>query len=442
MPGRKIKNPEVKILKIKNPKENLVEIKNPASKPVKIKKPAQKRKRVTKESPSNNEVFYIKEIIQNYPTKASCHAEVELYKVSWLGYGKRHDSYEPASGIFQDVPLMIKKYWEGKVKDKKLKIKKIKDKKVKTHKVGDQKVEFGNNVDIRTKIVAKRKSKNSEKEEKIGKNEKVEKIEKVEGIKKTEPKSGSGSARSTRSSQLTTAFKPTEIPKKLRAFNSSPKIAAQHSQEVKDKMNHWPTGLNRSARSTRSKKINSPIAEKLQCFQKKNDFFFICVSKNCIFERILLPKNLRPFNLSPSTVSNQKKLATDNNESGINIINDEFNDEFNDDLNLSSLSLVDDVFYSTHPSNSPTDQYLSPATTLRCSTSTCSTSELLKTPVLIAPPSCFASPSKSPSESPIGSPIHSLRIVESEVGDECDSEFSQIQGVFWNVGFRGTKCEI
>ena len=164
-------------------------------------------------------------------------------------------------------------------------------------------------------------------------------------------------------------------------------------------------------------------------------FFSFAFQKICIFERILLPKNLRPFNLSPTTVSNQKKLATDNNESGINMIND----EFNDDLNLSSLSLVDDVFCSTHPSNSPTDQYLCPATTLRCSTSTCSTSELLKTPVLIAPPSYFASPSKSPSESPIGSPIHSLRIVESEVGDECDSEFSQLQGVFFECWIQGAE---
>jgi len=197
-------------------------------------------------------------------------------------------------------------------------------------------------------------------------------------------------SRSTRTSnKLTpTSIDPTAIPKNLRAFNLSPKIADQNNANVKDVKKPTLTSKsssNRSTKSTRSNKVHptTPISEKS------------------------LPKNLRPFNSSP--VLNQKNDA-DNNESGIN------ESGSNDDFNLSSLSLVDDVFCSTR-----TDQYLSPLPVgdweTLSATSTSSTSELLKTPVLRTPPSCFASP--------IASPIHSLRIAESEE-EVSDSEFSQI----------------
>jgi len=128
------------------------------------KNAAKKRKRQTKDSSSNNETFYVEEIIQNYPIKATCHAEVELYRVSWHDYGKSHDSYEPAVEIFEDVPLVIKKYWERKVTDKKVTDKKVKDEKMKDNKEKDTKDSIKDKVTFDRKSLRNEKLKKSNKQ--------------------------------------------------------------------------------------------------------------------------------------------------------------------------------------------------------------------------------------------------------------------------------------
>ena len=58
-------------------------------------------------------MFIIDKILDHKPKNAKGEKDAKEYFIKWKNYDKKHNTWEPADGLKEDVPRVIKKYWKG-----------------------------------------------------------------------------------------------------------------------------------------------------------------------------------------------------------------------------------------------------------------------------------------------------------------------------------------